>query len=57
MNQLLFSNDELNSLRLVVHYLMDSEQKHHEESDEDSGHIYMHTQKIEQALNTQLGGA
>ncbi len=60
MKEIKFTNKEINSLFLMMNYLMDSEQNHYMESmvccgeehcnEDDPDHIYIHTKRIEQVL-------
>jgi hypothetical protein len=52
MNQIELSNIELKSLKILLEYLSNSEEKHYEESDknEQNNHIYKHTIRIKSAL-------
>ncbi len=50
MNTIILSDSELNSLKILLEYLVNSEQRHYEESDDKINHIYQHTNIIKSAL-------
>jgi hypothetical protein len=52
MNKIELNNIELKSLNTLIEYLVNSEEKHYEESDknEQSNHIYKHIARVKSAL-------
>jgi hypothetical protein len=52
MNKIELSNIELKSLKILLEYISDSEEKHYEESDKNQqdNHIYKHIIKVKSAL-------
>jgi hypothetical protein len=52
MNKIELNNIELKSLNTLIEYLVNSEEKHYEESDknEQNNHIYKHIARVKSAL-------